>query len=314
MTKRDYYDVLGIKRGATDSQIKSAYRKLARKYHPDVSKAPDADEKFKESSEAYEVLSDEKKRQTYDRFGHTGGPQGGGWPGGARGRTGPGGQQYAGFNFNEMFGGGGSGFAGMGLDEILSSLGGRRGRAQPRRGANIENEITIEFLQAVNGMTASMRIQSGDGGKIETLNVKIPPGVNDGGRIRLKGKGQPGRTGPGDMYITVHVRKHRYFRRDGANIYVDVPVSITEASLGAKVDVPSIDGMTRVKIPAGTASGTKLRLKGKGIASPGQTERGDQYVILQIVPPKNVSPKAKQLLEELAETENLDVRKKAPWT
>ena len=313
MAKRDYYEVLGIKRGATDSQIKAAYRKLERKYHPDVSKAPDADEKFKEATEAYEVLSDEKKRQMYDQFGHAGGPQASGWPGGARARRGPGGQPFAGFDFREVFGGG-SGFAGMGLDEILSSLGGRRGRAQPRRGANIENEITIDFLQAVNGMTASMRVQSGDGAKIETLNVKIPPGVNDGGRIRLKGKGQPGRAGAGDMYITVHVRKHRYFRRDGENIYVDVPVSITEASLGAKVDVPSIDGITRVTIPAGTASGTKLRLKGKGIARARQAERGDQYIVLQIIPPKNVSAKAKKLLEELANTENMDVRRKLPWT
>ncbi len=305
MAKRDYYQVLGVDRSATAAQIKSAYRKLAREFHPDVNKATDAAEKFTEATEAYEVLSDDAKRQKYDRFGHA--SNGGGF-GGPRG---PGG-----VDFSDIFGGqagGGGGFMGMGLDDILQALGGRGRRRRPQKGADLEYPITLDFLQAVRGVATAIRLRSGRKGETdETLDVKIPAGVRDGQKIRVRGKGQEGPAGPGDLYILVHVAKHAYFSREGRDIVVEVPVSITEAALGAKVDVPTIDGPTTVKIPHGTNSGQKLRLKGKGVGSAGD-DRGDQYVIVRTVVPKDISKAGRQLLEQLAESEKFDVRADSPW-
>ena len=314
MAKRDYYEVLGVKRDASGAQIKSAYRQLARKYHPDVNKSPDAPAKFREATEAYEVLSDAEKRKMYDQFGHAG-PQPGA-AGGPRAYTqtyGPG----AGVDFSEFFGGGGSGFGGMSLEEILSALGGggRRGRgrrAAARRGRDVEHEITLDFMQAVRGMTATLRMQGPDG-KTETLDVKIPPGVREGGRVRVRGKGEPGRGGAGDLYMLIHIRPHQYFRREGNDVYVDVPIAIHEAALGATIDIPTLDGMTRVKVPPGSAGGRKLRLRGKGIAPAGSETRGDQYVVLRVVPPEKLSDRGRELLEQFAEVESYDPRKGAPW-
>ena len=319
MAKRDFYDVLGVKRDATDSQIKSAYRTLARKYHPDVNKEADSADKFKEATEAYEVLSDSKKRGMYDQFGHAG-PRGGfGGPGGARGW--PGGQGVE-INFEDLFGGGGSGFAGMGLEDIMAALGGgmrgRRGPAPRRKGADLESHLTVAFMQAVLGMTTTIRVnRSGQRGghNTETIDVKIPPGVREGSKVRVRGKGEQGSGGNGDLYIIVHVGKHPYFRREGDDIYVDLPVRISEAALGSAVDVPTIDGMTTVKIPAGTSGGKRLRLKGKGVKPTGERkQRGDQYVVIRIVPPPEISPPARKLLQEFDEVETFDPRKDAPWT
>ncbi len=317
MAKRDYYDVLSVSRTAKAAQIKAAYRKLARKYHPDVSKAADAEEKFKEASEAYEVLSDSQKRKLYDQFGHAG-PQGGPGPAGPGGRAATQGQGFT-INFEDFFGRsgpGGAGFAGMSLDEILSSLGGRRvkrsrRRAKPR-GGDVEYHLELDFMQAVFGMTAGIRITSPDG-RDETINVKIPPGVRDGSKVRVRGKGQPGPGGSGDLYIITKVRPHPYFSRDGADIHVELPISVTEAVLGAKVDVPTVDGMTTVKIPPGSSSSRKLRLKDKGVPSPGDGPRGSQYVTLKIVAPTKVSQQGKELMDEFSRSDAYDPREKSPW-
>jgi DnaJ-class molecular chaperone len=315
MGKRDYYEVLGLRRDATPAQIKSAYRRLARKYHPDVNKAPDAAERFKEATHAYEVLSDSRKRQAYDQFGTDGPPgpfAGGGRPGGRTGNWG--GAGGAPFNVEEMFGRGGGGFTGMSLDDIMEALG--RGRPRGRRspfserapagGQDITHELSMDFMEAVRGTTANLRLQS-ESGEGETLSVRIPPGVREGQRVRLRGKGQDG----GDLYIVVHIREHPYFRREGADIYVDLPVSIPEAALGAAVEAPTLDGRTQLKIPPGSGSRT-LRLRGLGVQGPGGA-RGDQYVVLKVVVPPTLSQQGAKLLRQFEETDPLDPRKDAPW-
>ena len=319
MAKRDYYEVLGVKRDAGEAEIKSAYRKLARKYHPDVNKASDAAERFKEATEAYEVLSDPQKRRMYDQFGHVR-PGGVGRPGGAKTYTWQSGEGVP-FDIGDLFGRsgrGGGGFAGMSLDEILEALGGefgrrgRRAQARAAKGPDIEHHVSLDFMQAVWGATTSLRIQQA-GGSGETISVKIPPGVRDGSKIRVAGKGGEGPGGRGDLYIIVHVSEHPYFRRVGNDIYVEVPVSIAEAALGAKVDVPTIDGMTTVTIPPGTSSARRLRLREKGVKGPGGQARGDQYVEIKIVPPPKLSAGGQELLRKLQAADPFDPREHAPW-
>lgn len=323
MAKRDYYEVLGVSRSAGDDQIKSAFRKLARKYHPDVNKAPDAAQKFKEASEAYETLSDAQKRKIYDQFGHAGpgsaGFGGAAGPGGATRTytyTGAPGEEIP-FDFEEMFGGrGGGGLGGMSLDEILQALGGgrrRRGKAAPQPpGGDIEYHLTLNFMDAVRGAVTTLRMQDPYTGTTQTINVRIPPGVKDGSKIRVRGKGQQGSGGAGDLYIIIATSEHPYFRRENDDIIVETPISITEAALGAKVDVPTIGGMTTVTIPPGIASSQKLRLRGKGVAAPGKTP-GDQYVVVKIVPPPKVSACGADLLRQFQETEKFDPRANVPW-
>ncbi len=316
MVQRDYYEILGVDRSASARQIKSAYRRLARKYHPDVNKSPGSDEKFKEATAAYEVLTDTGKRKMYDQFGHAGAEQFGfGRGGDPRGtkvytQTRPGGG--AGFNFEDLFSA--SQFSGMSLKDLLAALGGRP-RRRTRRSSRAddpptpvaESRITLDFMQAVRGCTKTLQIRRTDG-RTERIEVKIPPGVREGGRIRLRGKG-----GPGDLYIIIGIRDHPWFRRDGADIYLDLPVSITEAALGAKVTIPTIDGDTVVKIPPGTAGRTRLRLRGKGIADPKTGNRGDQYVVIKIVLPKKISETGRGLLDEFSRSDPYDPREKAPW-
>ena len=304
MAKRDYYDVLGVARGASDADIKRAYRKLARKYHPDVNKSPDALDKFKEATEAYEVLSDREKRRMYDQFGHTGAPRVGGGGGGG---------------FQDFFSrGGGGGFMGMGLDDILQALRGKMSGAQthsPRREANldIEQRVTIEFMQAVLGTTVPLllRRRGADDAKTETLDVKIPPGVREGSKIRVRGQGAEHRGAKGDLYIIISVKSHPFFTAKGNDITVEVPISISEAALGARVDVPTIDGMTTVTLPPGTSSGQRLRLRNKGIDA--ASGRGDQFVLIKIVVGKHISDKGRKLLEEFQDIEQPDPRKDVPW-
>jgi DnaJ-class molecular chaperone len=331
VTERDYYEVLGVDRGADEDEIKRAYRKLARKYHPDVNKAEDASSKFREATEAYDVLTNPDKRKIYDQFGSEGLKAGG--PGGPGGfRPGPGGQAYTwtsqggpeGVDFSDVFGGGrgrASGFMNMHLDEILEQLGmgGARGggrtagrAARRQRGADLESEVTLDFLQAARGTTVSLTFRRPDTGQEEKLQVRIPAGVRGGGRVRLKGKGSPGPAGPGDLYIRVHVRSHPYFRRSGNDITVEVPISITEAALGAKVDVPSLEGTTTVTVPPGTPSTRQLRLRGKGIA-PAKGEPGDLLVQLKVVAPPEISSEGKKLLEQFDRTESFDPRKDVAW-
>ncbi len=317
MAKRDYYEVLGIKRDANEAQIRSAYRKLARKFHPDVNKAPGAADKFKEATEAYEVLSDAQKRGMYDQFGHAG-PNNGPSPGGEatynwHGRPGGG----AAVGFEEILGGFGGGLSGLSLEEILQSLGGgRRGaRAQARSmGADLESHLTLDFLDAVRGTTTSLRLQRPEAsGGSESITVRIPPGVSEGGRVRIRGKGADGAAARGDLYIVLHIREHPYFRREGDDIYVDVPIGLAEAALGAKVDVPTVDGMTTVTIPPGSPSGRHLRLRGKGVASPDGSRRGDQYAVIRIVPPPKLSSRGAELLRDFNAAERFDPRANAPW-
>ncbi len=318
MAKRDYYEVMGIGRGASESQIKSTYRKLARKYHPDVNKSAGASDKFKEATEAYEVLSDAKKRKIYDQFGHAG------LSGQAHADPGDYGPGPGGFSVNieDIFGAGSSGFVGMSLDDILNALRGRAGRARraraaKRRGRDMEYEITLDFLQAINGTVTTVRARRGDGraksGRMETIEVKIPPGVRDGQRIRLRGKGETAPGGNGDLFIITRIGEHPYFRREGNDIYLDLPISVTEAALGAKVDLPTIDGMTTVTIPPGTCSSRKLRLKGKGTAGPKGGARGDQYVVIKIVPAQKPSARQAELLRELQSIDKSDPRADLPW-
>ncbi|MFW6065209.1 MAG: DnaJ C-terminal domain-containing protein [Planctomycetota bacterium] len=329
MAKRDYYEILGVSRDASAEEIKSAYRKLARKYHPDVNKSPDASEKFQEATEAYEVLSDVEKRKKYDQFGHAGvsgdfAGAGTGAPGGAAGgarsyRWTGGGGGAGGVRFEDIFGGGGmSDFMGMSLDDIMEALGGgrpggaTRGRRQRNvRGRDLEYNITLDFLQAVRGATISLRLHRGE--RTETINVKIPPGVGEGSRVRVRNKGADGPAGPGDLYIVTHVREHPYFWREGRDIYVHLPISITEAALGAKVDVPTIGGMTTVSVPAGTPSGRQLRLRGRGVPASGSQDRGDQRVVIRIVPPAEISEKGRKALEQFDKAVPFDPRASAPW-
>jgi DnaJ-class molecular chaperone len=328
---QDFYKTLGLTKKATQDEIKKAYRKLARKYHPDVNKEEGAEANFREATQAYEVLSDIEKRAKYDQFGPAAFTNGGGGgrPGGPQGWPGGMGGQQTHVNFEDMFGGargraGGGGFMGMGLDEILSSLGGGRraprgghcGRhAQPpTKGADIEHEVKLDFLQAIRGAETSIRITDPHDGKRETISVKIPAGVKEGQKIRLRGKGNAGAAGPGDLLMKCSIKSHPYWSREGKNLLVTVPISITEAALGAKVDVPTLDGTSTVTVPAGSPSGRKLRLKGKGVTPAGKhTTPGDLYVVLKVVPPTELTDEARTLLETLAETDS-NPRQDAPWS
>ncbi|MFP4106458.1 MAG: DnaJ C-terminal domain-containing protein [Phycisphaerae bacterium] len=321
MSKRDYYEILGVSRSAGEKDIKSAYRKLARKFHPDVNKEPDAQEKFQEATEAYEVLTDPEKRKLYDQFGHAGMQGGFAGAGGPGGGPRPGGGGGVNINFEDIFGGGGggrSGFMNMGLDEILEALGGfggrkRRGgrtRRQPVRGQDLEYHIELDFLQACRGATVALKLKRRE--DTETIDVKIPAGVKDGSKVRIRGKGGQGPAGAGDLYIHTRVKPHPYFRRDGDNIYVDVPISITEAAMGGQADVPTLDGVSTVRIPAGSSSGRQLRLRGKGVAPRGRPA-GDLLAVLKIVPPPSLSDEGEQLLKKFDQTEDFNPRANAPW-
>jgi DnaJ-class molecular chaperone len=212
-------------------------------------------------------------------------------------------------------------FAGMSLEELLSNLGGysrrpggRRGRAaqapQGQVAAEVQTSIWLDFMQAIRGCTTTLQLSLPDG-SAEQIDVKIPPGMHEGSKIRVRGK--HGHALAGDLYITVHVREHPYFRREGADILVEAPISITEAGLGGEVTVPTIDGQATVKIPPGASSGTKLRLGGKGVIDPRTGQRGDQYVVLKVVLPKTFSEAAQRLLRELARSDPYDPRKSVKW-
>ncbi|MEJ2068312.1 MAG: DnaJ C-terminal domain-containing protein, partial [Deltaproteobacteria bacterium] len=289
MAKRDYYEVLGLDRSASTEEIKKAYRKLARKYHPDLNPGdPNAEEKFKEVSEAHEFLTDPEKKKMYDQFGHAafdGGMGGAGAGGGGFGNwrrySGTGGD-FDGFDFNIFTDGSGGGFGSFSdiFSELFGGGGGRRSYARrPRRGEDVHYTMEIDFTAAIKGTTAAISIKTEKGN--EHLNVTIPPGVNNGSKVRLKGKGHPGTNGgpPGDLFIITKVKPHPYFRREGDDILVDVPITITEAALGAQVTIPTVDGPTRLTIPQGIQGGQKLRLKGKGVPHLKGSGRGDMYAV-----------------------------------
>ncbi len=361
MDKKDYYDVLGVGKTATADEIKKAYRKLVRQYHPDVNKDnPTAAEKFKECSEAYSILSDEQKRAAYDQYGHAAFQNGGG--GGAQGNP---------------FGGGFGGFSGgQGMDAIFDMFfnGQRRsGRSRadngPRPGADLRMDLEIKFEEAAFGCEKEVSLNReeegdtchGDGaepgtkvetcsechgtgevrvtqntmfgqmvnvrpcprchgkGKIiktlchtcrgtgrvkrnKTLTVKIPAGVDNGSRLRVSGEGEAGIRGgsKGDLYVYLYVKPHKFFERDGTTIHCEIPINIVQASLGAEIKVPTLEGQVIMKVPAGTQPGKILRLKGKGVASLRNGAKGDQLVRIKVVIPTKLSEKQKDALEKFS--------------
>lgn len=307
MEKRDFYDVLGIARGADEAEIKRAYRRLAKKYHPDTNKGKkDAETKFKEVQEAYDVLSDKDKRQRYDQFGHAGVDprfQGGGPQAWSSADGVPIDFENLGDIFDFAFTRGGQRQgSGSVFERFFRGHGGPEGfhttAAPPAQ--DIEHPVTLTFDQAIRGTTLELHLTAGRGQ--ETISVKIPAGVHEGQRIRIKGKGEGGKRGAGDLYVVCTIQPHAYFRRVGDDIYLEAPLSITEATLGAKIDLPSLDGVRTVTIPPGTASGSRLRLSGLGVTSPKTGRRGDQYVVIKIVPPSKPTPEQERLLKELAAT------------
>ena len=354
MAKRDYYEILGVSRDASEGELKSAFRNLARKYHPDVNDAPDAEEKFKEINEAYGVLSDVDKRAAYDRFGHQGvrGPNGG-----------PGFETVDFSDFADIFGDM-FGFGGFGGRSRTAT------RTAPRRGADLQYQVAISFQEAVFGTDKEIEVTkdetcetcSGSGAKPGTSpitcsecqgrgevrqtrqtllgamvqvttcpvcsgrgkvieshcptcqgrgltrktrrkKITIPAGVDDGTRIRLAGEGQPGVNNgpPGDLYLLVRVHPHKYFRRRDNDILLDLNVNIAQATLGAEVKVPTVDGDVKLKIPAGTQPGKIIRMRDRGVPHLRSNSRGDQLVIVNVTIPKKLDNEERELFEQLAQ-------------
>jgi len=352
MDKKDYYEVLGVSKDASASEIKSAFRQLAKKYHPDVSKEPDAEKKFKEVQEAYEVLGDENKRKQYDQFGHAAFEQG---AGGFNGSGGFGGFDASGFDFGDIFdnifgGGFGGGFS-------------SHSRNSAQQGADRLMRVRLTFEEAVFGCEKDIKLEvtekcdecNGKGGtgeetcpdchgsgtvtqeqrtlfgtfmskttcskcngkgkvyknkcsnchgtgrvvKNKVITVNIPEGVDTGNRLRISGKGEAGINGGpnGDLYLEFVVEKHPYYNRDGDDIYLKVPINITEAVLGAKKEIPTLFGNVVLTIPEGTNTGDKQRIRGKGI------NKGDMFIIMDVRVPKKISKDQKKLFEELEDTE-----------
>jgi len=285
MEYKDYYKILGVSRDVSKEDLKKAYRKLARKYHPDVSKEANAEAKFKEVGEAYEALKDPEKRAQYDQFGsnYQNGqsftpPPGWGQQGGGAGAG-----NFSSF-FDNMFGGGGMG--GGGRDNFYA------------QGENVNTKITISLEDAFLGAKKTIRRPSSSK-QTGTLNVKIPAGITAGKKIRLSGQGEAGMgNNPGDLFLEVAIAAHAHYRLQDKDIYLDLPIAPWEAALGAKVTVPTLAGKINLKIPAGAKSGQKMRLKGRGLPS---KEAGDQFVVLQIMTPPADNDVAKQLYQQMAE-------------
>lgn len=315
---RDFYQTLGVKRGATDEEIKRAYRKLAKEHHPDRNPDdPSAEKQFKQVQEAYNTLKDKDKRAQYDQFGAAGV---------GRVATGANGQpvyQWGGNAsvpmddledlFSAFGGGGGTSGSASVFDQFFGGGTRRQVRRQPRRASDLHKEVTLSFDQAIHGATIDMRLTHGSGGG-ETLEVKIPPGVCDGQKIRVRGRVPAANGGsPGDLILTCRIQPHPYFRRDGADIYLDLPVSMAEAALGAKIDVPSLDGTTTVTIPPATAGATKLRLAGRGVVD-GKGGRGDLYVVIRIASPTDLTDEQRTLFERLRALDGTDPRANCTWS
>ncbi|MGN4668096.1 molecular chaperone DnaJ [Bacillus cereus group sp. MYBK234-1] len=336
MSKRDYYEVLGLSKDASTDEIKKAYRRLAKKYHPDVSEEENAIERFKEVHEAYEVLSDDQKRSQYDLLGHVGANKG-----------------FDGFGFEDIFGGGGR----------------HRNPNAPRQGADLQYQVTLDFEEAIFGKELNVEIPvedlcntckgsgakpgtsketckhcsgsgqvsveqntpfgrivnrqvcghcsgtgqmikekcttchgSGNVRKRKKINVKIPAGIDNGQQIRVSGKGETGVNGgpAGDLYVVVHVRNHEFFEREGDHIICEMPLTFAQMALGAEVEVPTVHGKVKLKIPAGTQTGTEFRLKGKGAINVRGYGQGDQYVVVRVVVPTKLTSHQKKMLRKFA--------------
>lgn len=312
--KKDYYGVLGVAKDAAADEIKKAYRKLARKHHPDVNPGDtEAEERFKEIAEAYHVLSDKERRAAYDK-----GPEqfaqefdlsdffsqfNQGFGGGTHGNVHFGGGAGMG-NIFEMFGGGARG------------SGGAQGWNVARPGRDVELALPLSFDDALSGVERRVSYEIRDaGGNRRTMSskVRVPAGVDDGKRIRVRGRGEPGQGGgpAGDLYLRVQVKPHRFFERKGRDLYVDLPVAVYEAGLGGTIKVPTLDGTTTIKLPAGTRNGQVIRVSGKG-APPGNTsstDRGDLYVTVRITLPDSLDEGGKELLQKFADEHPYDPRR-----
>ena len=311
MPERDYYEVLGVARDATPEAIKKAYRALARKHHPDVNPGDkSAEAKFKELQQAYDVLADQEKRARYDRYGHAAfegmaaaGPRTSATEWASRyGEPG-----FDSVDLSDLLGSFGGAHAGehAGGPSIFEDLmgrvrGGRSGRH--RAGRTLEATLTIPFLTAVRGGETTIEVDRG-AGKHESLVVKIPPGIDTGAKLRLKGQGEPGTKGTpaGDLTIVVNVEPHRYFKREGRNLQVEVPITVSEALLGSRIDVPALDGTKSLTIPPGSSSGLKLRLKGQGIPAAAGKPEGDLFIVLKVVVPKTIDTTSRRLIQEFSE-------------
>ena len=311
--KTDYYEVLGVSRTATAEELKKAYKKLARKYHPDLNPGDKkAEEKFKAISEAYSVLGDEEKRQKYDRFGTADGVPnfdfatagGGGGPdwqeilrnfGAARGAGGGTGAS-AGFGFEDLFG------------DIFGGAGGRRagngGRAaRGRPGSDVEVEVEVPFTMAVQGGTRPVTVEFE--GRREQIQMKVPPGLKDGARVRIAGKGAPGTGGApdGDLFLVAKVLPHPVLKRNGDDLHLDVPVTFAEAALGGSIEIPTLSGKRKLKLPPGTQGGQKIRIPGEGVAG-----KGDLFVHVIIAVPKNLDAASEKLVRDLDSKHPLNPR------
>jgi len=384
--KRDYYEVLGLQRGAGEEDIRKAYRRLARKYHPDLNPGDKAaEERFKTLQEAYDVLNDPKKRKMYDQYGfYSDQVPGGGGPFEQRGPH----MDFGGFDFGDIFGtprgggprpGPGMGGAGMGEEgfkfgDLFGQFFGRQrggARQQPEAGTNLEYALNVDFWRSVKGTQVRLNIQRQDAcascrgsgsaggnriicpncngsgnvtqqagamrfnlscprcegagqlrdvcpacqgeGRITTMEpveVRLPPGVQSGDRLRVAGKGNAGLRGgaPGDLYITVRVDPHPFFRREGDDIHISVPVTVWEAALGTKIEVPTVDGRAILKIPQGTQNNQKFRLREKGVHNARKNTRGDQIVEVQVQAPKAADERTRAILRELAHLHPEDPR------
>ncbi len=352
---KDFYDILGVSRGASLVEIKKAYRKLARKYHPDLNPGDKSSEaKFKEIQEAYSVLTDPKKKAQYDQFGHAGDvPPGAGGPQ-------PGGGGFEGFDFSDY---GTSNFKDF-FENLFGGGGPGRVAVQPEQGEDLHYSMSVGFEDAINGVQTKIRLNrlvacpacggagavagggqtacpscggsgrghvqrgfmkfastcpdcggtgrragepcrecagQGLGRKSELISVRIPAGVDAGSKVRIAGKGNAGRNGgpPGDLFITIDVAPHPFYRRDGADIHIKLPITVPEATLGAKVEVPTLSGPTTIRIPPGTKSGQKFRIKAHGVTNPGRKTRGDELVEVSIVPPSFEDQRVRELMKEL---------------
>jgi len=351
--KRDYYEVLGLNRGASADEIRGAYRRLAKEFHPDINKNEGAEDRFKEINESYAILSDEEKRAAYDRFGHAG-------------VGGPSPDFGAGFGFGDIF----EQFFG-------ATMGGRRRQNAPRRGTDLRYDLGLEFEEAVFGLEKEIKFSrletcstcqgsgaepgttpvhcktcSGSGevrqvrqtflgsmvnvstcpncrGRGETIAtachscngrglesrtvrkvIDVPAGVDEGTQIRLSGEGEPGVNGgpKGNLFVVINVKPHRFFRRRNSDVIMDLEINVAQAALGAKVDIPTVDGDSSLNIPAGIQTGKVLRMRGKGVPRLRRNGRGDQLVVISVETPRSLKAEQRKLFEQLAETLGTEVR------